>query len=348
MLSGLCERVSLRFRPASLDILRHPYSWADVGHDLIAGLIVGVVALPLAIAFGIASGVSPTQGLTTAVIAGFLISACSGSRVQIGGPTGAFIVIIYGIIARHGYDGLAVATLLAGVLLIVMGLAGLGRVITYIPYPVTIGFTTGIALIIFAGQVKDLLGLRIADVPADFIEKMVAYARHMGTVNPVAAAVGAATLLIVVRWRRVTARVPGSLVAILATTAAVHAAWACGLEFDLETIGQRFPDVAEGMRIPAPRLPSVSLDTFRTLFSPAVSIALLAGIESLLSAVVADGMTGQRHHSNTELMAQGLPMWFRRCSGASRRPARSPAPRPTSKTAAGRPFPGSCMRWCWR
>ncbi|MBM4163307.1 MAG: STAS domain-containing protein [Lentisphaerae bacterium] len=289
-----------------MDLFTRPYSFSDVLHDLVAGLIVGVVALPLAIAFGIASGVSPTQGLATAVIAGFLISAFSGSRVQIGGPTGAFIVIIYGIVAQHGYDGLAVATLMAGVMLIIMGFAGCGSVIKYIPYPVTVGFTTGIALIIFAGQIKDLLGLHMDKVPADFIEKMLAYGRHLGTVNPLAVGIGAVTVLIVLHWKRVTQRVPGSLVAILVTTAAVQAAWAWGLDFEMETIGQRFPAVAEGMRIQAPRVPRVSLETFRTLFSPAISIALLAGIESLLSAVVADGMTGQRHHSNTELIGQGL------------------------------------------
>ncbi len=285
---------------------KRPYSVADFTRDLIAGVIVGVVALPLAIAFGIASGVSPTQGLATAVIAGFLISAFSGSPVQIGGPTGAFIVIIYGIVAKHGYDGLAVATLMAGVMLIAMGFAGLGSIIKYIPYPVTVGFTTGIALIIFTGQIKDLLGLEMASLPPDFIEKIGAYAHHLGTVNPIALGLGLATVLVVVLWKRVTPRVPGSLVAILVTTAAVQAAWACGLDFELETIGQRFPAVAAGMRIPAPKLPSVSLEMIRTLFSPAVSIALLAGIESLLSAVVADGMTGRRHHSNTELIAQGM------------------------------------------
>jgi len=305
-LSRFRALVSLRFRPASLEIFKQPYSLADLYHDLLAGLIVGVVALPLAIAFGIASGVSPTQGLSTAVIAGFLISALSGSRVQIGGPTGAFIVIIYGIVAQHGYEGLAVATFMAGVMLILMGLAGLGTIIKFIPYPVTVGFTTGIALIIFTGQLKDLLGLAIDKVPADFIEKLMAYGRHIGTVNPLAVGVGLVTILIVLNWKRVTQRVPGSLAAILITTVGVQVAWACGLDFEMETIGQRFPAVADGMRIPAPRLPLVNLETFRTLVSPAVSIALLAGIESLLSAVVADGMTGQRHHSNTELIAQGL------------------------------------------
>jgi SulP family sulfate permease len=209
-------------------------------------------------------------------------------------------------VAQHGYNGLAVATLMAGVMLIIMGFAGFGSIIKYIPYPVTVGFTTGIALIIFAGQIKDLLGLHVEKVPADFIEKIMTYGRYIGTVNPLAAGVGVVTVLIVLHWKRVTQRVPGSLVAILATTAAVQVAWACGMDFELETIGQRFPAVAEGMRIQAPRLPLVSLETFRTLFSPAISIALLAGIESLLSAVVADGMTGQRHHSNTELIGQGL------------------------------------------
>ncbi len=235
----------------------------------------------------------------TAVIAGFLISLFSGSRVQIGGPTGAFIVIVYGIVAQYGYDGLAVATIIAGVLLVAMGLAGLGAIIKFIPYPVTVGFTAGIALIIAVTQIRDFFGLQIPNVPAEFIEKCIAYAEHTSTVNYSALGIGLVSLLFIQLWPRVTHRIPGSLIAILVTTAAVS--W---LDLSVETIGSRFGSVPN--TLPAPRFPSVTLELVQKLFQPAIAIALLAGIESLLSAVVADGMTGRRHRSNMELISQGI------------------------------------------
>ncbi len=297
-----------RFYPASVQQLREGYSFKLLQSDLLAGLIVGVVAIPLAIAFAIASGVSPTQGLVTAVVTGLLVTLLSGSQVQIGGPTGAFIIIIYGIVAKYGYDGLAVATLMAGALLIIMGATGLGSIIKYIPYPVTVGFTAGIALVIFMGQVKDLLGLDIDQVPVPFDEKLIAYIENIDSINLYSVGFSLVTIIICVAWKRVTPKVPGSLVAIIFTTLVAfvlrHFGWVS--EVDLATIGDRFPSVAEGMTIPKPRLPAVSYAVFRDMVSPAISIALLAGVESLLSAVVADGMTGRRHNSNTELIAQGV------------------------------------------
>ncbi len=280
-------------------VLREGYGRAPFGRDLAAGLLVGVVALPLAIAFAIASGVKPEQGLVTAVVAGFLISALSGSRVQIGGPTGAFIVLVYGVVQEFGYDGLAVATLMAGGLLVAMGVARLGGLIRYVPYPVTVGFTAGIAVVIASGQVRDALGLAMAEVPAAFAPKWAAYAEALGTLNPWALGLTAATVAVVVGLPRVAPRVPASLVALLAATAAVAA-----FDLPVETIGSRFGAVPSG--VPAPRLPRVDPAMLPELVSPAVSIALLAAIESLLSAVVADGMTGRRHRSNAELVAQGV------------------------------------------
>ncbi len=288
-----------KLKPKLITVIKEGYSGQIFFKDLTAGVIVGIVALPLAIAFAIASGVKPEQGLYTAIVAGFVISLLSGSRVQIGGPTGAFIVIIYGIVQKFGYDGLAIATIMAGVLLVIMGLAKLGAVIKYIPYPVTVGFTAGIALIIAAGQVRDLLGLTMEKVPAEFIEKIVAYSEHAGSITPIAAGIGIATIAIVFLWPRVTQRVPGSLVAILVTTAGVQL-----LNLPIETIGSRFGSVSGAL--PSLRLPHVEWRTLPALVSPAITIALLAGIESLLSAVVADGMTGRKHRSNMELIAQGV------------------------------------------
>ena len=282
-----------------MTVLREGYGRAQFGRDLSAGLIVGVVALPLAIAFAIASGVKPEQGLYTAIVAGFLISALSGSRVQIGGPTGAFIVLVYAVVQEFGYDGLAVATIMAGGLLVALGVARLGQLVRYIPYPVTVGFTAGIAVVIASGQVRDALGLRMASVPAEFVEKWAAYAEAIGTLNPWAAGLTVATVVVLVALPRVAPRVPASLVALVAATAAVAL-----LDLPVETIGSRFGAVPSGL--PVPRLPRVDLAMVPDLVSPAVSIALLAGIESLLSAVVADGMTGRRHRSNMELVAQGV------------------------------------------
>ncbi|MBY0491266.1 MAG: STAS domain-containing protein [Gemmatimonadaceae bacterium] len=275
------------------------YTRAQLVHDLTAGVIVAVVALPLSIAFGIASGVTPDRGLVTAIVAGFLISALGGSRVQIGGPTGAFVVIVSGIVAKHGVDGLIVATMLAGALLVLMGAMKLGGVIKFVPQPVVIGFTSGIALIIFSGQVKDALGLTMASVPADFVPKWEAYAGAIGSVSPTAVAITASTLLILHFWPRISVKVPAPFVALVATTAVVSA-----LQLPVETIGSRFGAVGGGL--PAPHWPTVTFDTARALAGPAFTIALLAAIESLLSAVVADGMIGGRHRSNMELVAQGV------------------------------------------
>jgi SulP family sulfate permease len=293
------DALQSHLEPKLLTVLREGYSRRQFGHDIAAGVIVGIVALPLAIAFAIAAGVKPEQGLYTAIIAGFLISALGGSRVQIGGPTGAFIVIVYGIVHEHGYEGLAVATMLAGVLLIIMGFARLGTVIKFVPYPVTVGFTTGIALIIFLSQVRDFLGLRMANVPPGFVEQIQAYARHAGSWNPSAVAIGLATILLVVYWPRLTRIVPGSLVAIVLTTLTVHV---LGLQVD--TIGSRFGSVPS--TLPAPHMPEFHWQLVHDMFRPAMTIALLAAIESLLSAVVADGMIGTHHRSNMELVAQGV------------------------------------------
>ena len=275
------------------------YTRAQLGADLTAGVIVGIVALPLAIAFAIASGLTPERGLYTAIIAGFLISALGGSRVQIGGPTGAFVVIVYGIVQQHGVDGLVLATLMAGVILIGMGLVGLGGAIKFIPYPVTIGFTSGIALIIFSSQVKDLLGLEMGAVPAAFLAKWADFARHFDSLNPWALAVAATTLFIIVVWPRLERRVPGPFVALLVTTALVRL-----FHLPVETIGSRFGVIDAGL--PRLQLPHATWAMLGALSGPAFTIALLAGIESLLSAVVADGMIGGRHRSNMELVAQGV------------------------------------------
>lgn len=274
------------------------YSLKDFGHDLQAGVIVGIVALPLAIAFAIASGVSPEKGLYTAILAGFLISALGGSRVQIGGPTGAFVIIVYGIVQQHGLDGLTVATILAGLALVGLGLAGMGGVIKYIPFPVISGFTAGIAVVIFSTQVKDLLGLRIDQVPAEFFGRWQSYLGHLGTADPATIAVAAGTLLILVVWPRITTRIPAPFVALLAGTAAVQL-----LHLPVETIGSRFGVIDASL--PRPTLPRVNEAMLVSLAAPAFTIALLAAIESLLSAVVADGMIGGRHRSNMELVAQG-------------------------------------------
>jgi SulP family sulfate permease len=287
-----------RLKPQFVSLLGHGYSRKEFLGDLTAGLIVGIVALPLAIAFAIASGVKPEQGLYTAIIAGVTVSLLGGSRVQIAGPTGAFIVIIYGIVQKYGYDGLAVATLIAGVLLILMGIARLGTLLRFVPYPLTVGFTSGIALIIFSSQVKDFFGLSMPALPADFVGKWVEYAHHFGDAHLPSLAVGAGSLIVILLWPRVTHRIPGSLVAILAATAAVQI-----FAIPVETIGSRFGSVPSSL--PAPHIPDVSWETVTNLFSPALAIALLGGIESLLSAVVADGMTRSRHRSNMELVAQG-------------------------------------------
>jgi SulP family sulfate permease len=267
--------------------------------DAVAGVIVGVVALPLAIAFAIASGVTPDRGLYTAVIAGFLISALGGSRVQIGGPTGAFVVIVYGIVQQYGVDGLLAATLMAGVILLALGLAKLGGAIKFIPFPVVTGFTAAIGALIAIQQLRDALGLRMEDPPAELVERLTAYAEHAGTVNPYAVGITAFTLLILAAWPRLSRKVPSPLVALLAGTAVAQL-----LDLPVETIGTRFGAIPSSL--PSPVLPSISFSEIRELVGPALAIATLGAIESLLSAVVADGMIGGRHRSNMELVAQGV------------------------------------------
>jgi sulfate permease, SulP family len=279
------------FRPVLRSALRG-YRSQDFTKDLTAGIIVGIVALPLAIAFAIASGVSPDRGLITAVVAGFLISA-------IGGPTGAFVVIISGIIAVHGLGGLLIATMMAGVLLVLMGIARLGSIIKIIPHPVIVGFTSGIAVVIFSTQIKEALGLSMAEVPSDVAEKWIAYVRHLPTIDWATTATMVGSLLVMVIWPRITHRIPGPLVALVAATTVVHA-----LDLSVATIGTRFGDIAAAL--PAPVFPTIDMATIRSLIGPAFTIAMLAAIESLLSAVVADGMIGSRHRSNTELIAQGI------------------------------------------
>jgi sulfate permease, SulP family len=267
--------------------------------DGIAGVIVGIVALPLAIAFAIASGVSPDRGLWTAIVAGFLISALGGSRVQIGGPTGAFVVIVYGIVQTHGMDGLIVATLMAGVILVIMGFANVGGAIRFIPHPLVTGFTSGIAVIIFSSQVRDFFGLRMGEVPAEFVSKWIAFTHAAGTANWVAAGVASLALVIILLWSRVSRRIPGPFVALVVTTIMVQL-----LHLPVETIGSRFGEIAAS--VPHPVVPHLSFEQVTSLVGPAFTIALLAAVESLLSAVVADGMIGGRHRSNMELVAQGI------------------------------------------
>jgi len=290
------------FRPKLADTLKH-FDRHQFLKDIIAGVIVGLVALPLAISFAIASGVNPEKGLYTAVIAGFLISALGGSRVQIGGPTGAFVVIVYGIVTNYGLNGLIIATFIAGVMLVIMGFARLGSVIKYIPYPLIVGFTSGIALIIFSSQIKDFFGLQIGTVPADFVGKWKLYLESFQTTHLISVAIASATILIVVLWPRVTHKVPGSLVAIILLAAVV-----AYFHLDVETVGSRFGEIQSGF--PSPAIPKMDIATIQHLIQPAFTIALLGGIESLLSAIVADGMIGGNHKSNMELVAQGTANIF--------------------------------------
>lgn len=284
-------------KPEFLNSLKG-YSVKAFLSDLSAGIIVGIVALPLAIAFGIASGVSPSQGIFTAIIAGFVISAFGGSRVQIGGPTGAFVVIVYNIIQQFGYSGLMTATIIAGVMIMLLGIFKLGGLVKFIPYTIITGFTAGIAVTIFTTQIGDFLGLSTGKVPGDFIGKIGAFASVIGTFNPWAFGTALVSLVIVVMWPKINKKIPGSLVALVVMT--LVATW---FKFPVETIGSRFGSIPTSF--PAPTFPSFSLELGRGLMSPAISIAILASIESLLSAVVADGMIGARHDSNMELIAQG-------------------------------------------
>ncbi|MCF8240869.1 MAG: sulfate permease [Melioribacteraceae bacterium] len=267
--------------------------------DITAGILVGIVALPLAIAFGIASGVSPEKGLITAVIGGFIVSFLGGSRVQIGGPTGAFIIIVYGIIQQHGMNGLMLATIMAGVILIIMGFAQFGSMIKFIPYPVIVGFTSGIAVVIFSSQVNDFFGLNIDSVPADFIEKWEVYILNFASINYETLSVGLASLLIVIFWQKISKKIPGSIVAIVISTVVVQY-----FNLDVATIESRFGSIPSS--IPSPSIPFFDLAAIKALVLPATTIAILAAIESLLSAVVSDGMIGGKHKSNMELVANGV------------------------------------------
>ena len=284
--------------PRSITSLRG-YSLKRFGHDLASGVTVGLVALPLAMAFGIASGVTPQAGLYTAVVAGFLISALGGSRVQIGGPTGAFVVIVAGIVTRFGFEGLSLVTLMAGVLLLLMGVTGLGSAVKFIPRPVIIGFTNGIALLIASTQIRDFLGLRTGPVPSSFLPRMKVLAEKIGTVQWTTVAVACATLTIILLWPRINRRFPGSIVAVLGCTAA-----SAILHLHVDTIGTRFGGIPKGF--PRFALPHLHAEHILLLLPSAFTVALLGAIESLLSAVVADSMAGDRHNSNVELVAQGI------------------------------------------
>ncbi len=284
--------------PKLFDALKG-YTKKQAMRDIISGIIVAIIALPLSIALAIASGVGPEQGLYTAIIAGFFISFFGGSRVQIGGPTAAFVVIIYGIVASYGTDGLIIATIMAGIILIIMGICRFGSLIKYIPYTITTGFTCGIAVTLFFGQLKDFLGLEIAEVPSEFVEKMISYGTHLHTADVTTLLVGLGALVILILWPKVTDKIPGSLIAIIVTTLVVYFA-----KLPVPTIGSVFGELSSSF--PGLHVPNVSFSLIKELISPAFTIAILAGIESLLSAVVSDGMIGDRHKSNAELIGQGL------------------------------------------
>lgn len=287
------------FIPKSFICFHEGYSWETFCQDFFAGISVGIIAVPLVLAFAIASGVAPEKGLFTAIIAGFLISLLGGSRVQIGGPTGAFVIIIYGVVQRYGYEGLALATLIAGILMIIMGLARLGILLKFIPYPVTTGFTTGIAVVIFTSQLKDFLGLQVDKMPPEFLEKCWIFCKFAHTWNGWAFIVAFSSLIIIFTMRHFYPKFPGAIVAIILATIVAQS-----LDLPLETISSKFGEIPR--TLPAPAWPSFSYELFKTVFPSAMTIALLGAIESLLSAVVADGMTGHKHRSNCELVAQGI------------------------------------------
>lgn len=285
-------------RPKLFDVMKG-YTKAQLLKDIISGIIVAIIALPLSIALAIASGVGPEQGLYTAIIAGFFISFFGGSRVQIGGPTAAFVVIIYGIVAQYGTDGLIVATILAGIILVIMGICHFGSLIKYIPYTITIGFTCGIAVTLFVGQLKDFFGLSIKSVPSEFLDKVIVYAKNIKSVNITASLIGLSAIAIMLIWPKITDKIPGSLVAIIITTAIAYFA-----KLPINTIGSVYGELNSSF--PAFHVPSISMNLIQKMLSPAFTIAVLAAIESLLSAVVSDGMIGDTHKSNAELIGQGL------------------------------------------
>ena len=295
------------FQPKLFEVLKSgKYNAGTFSSDLIAGLIVGIIALPLAIAFGIASGVTPQQGLITAIVAGFLISFFGGSNFLIGGPTGAFIVIVAGIVSQYGMQGLIIATIMAGVFLVVMGVCKMGVIFKFIPYPIVVGFTSGIALTIFSTQMKDFFGLPLdLQVPAGFIPQWACYFQNVGSINWVELVMSIVCLVICFSWGKVTKKVPGSLIAlIVGTVISVLLSKFAGIE--LATIGSKFPELANGLPMPKPVAPSFDFETIKGLVSPAFTIAILCAIESLLAAMVADGATGKKHHANTELIGQGI------------------------------------------
>lgn len=285
-------------RPKLFDVMKG-YTKEHLMKDIISGIIVAIIALPLSIALAIASGVGPEQGLYTAIIAGFFISFFGGSRVQIGGPTAAFVVIIYGIVAEYGTDGLIVATILAGIILVIMGICRFGSLIKYIPYTITTGFTCGIAVTLFVGQLKDFFGMDIASVPSEFLDKVIVYAKNIRSINLTATLIGIAAVAIMLLWPKVTDKIPGSLIAIIVTTAVVYFA-----KLPVNTIGSVHGELNSAF--PSFHVPSLSMKLVQEMLSPAFTIAILAGIESLLSAVVSDGMIGDTHKSNAELVGQGL------------------------------------------
>ncbi|MBE7029170.1 MAG: STAS domain-containing protein [Ruminococcaceae bacterium] len=290
------------YKPKSFEVFKNLGGYFKDGtwsKDLIAGIIVAIIALPLSIALAISSGVSPEKGLITAFIAGFCISFFGGSDVQIGGPTGAFVVIICGIIAQYGIDGLIIATLMAGVFLVLFGIFKLGNVIKYIPYTITVGFTTGIAVTLMSTQINDLLGLNISGIPSEFIHKWIAYFENFSSINLWATAIGVLTIAISFLWPKINKKIPGSLIALIVTTLLVTI-----FKLPVNTIETQFGEISGSL--PLPSLPKIDFETLKTLISPAFTIALLAAIESLLSAVVADGMTGKKHDSNAELIGQGI------------------------------------------
>lgn len=293
-----CKTMSKEFVPKLYSLIKEGVGAEQVLKDVVSGLIVGIVALPLAIAFAIASGVSPEKGLITAIVAGFIISAFGGSRVQIGGPTGAFIVIVYGIVQQYGMDGLTIATFMAGFMLIGFGLVRLGDLLKFVPYSLIVGFTSGIALIIFSSQVNDFLGLHIAKVPADFIEKWEVYFHSFMDLNGYAIGISSLTVIIVIYFQKITRKVPGSIVAIVLSTLVVHL-----YNIPVDTIESNFGEIPSHFALPS--MPRIDYETAKSLIQPALAIALLGAIESLLSAVVADGMIGGKHRSNMELIAQG-------------------------------------------
>ena len=296
------NHLNFNFKPKFFETLKG-YNKQTFVADVMAGIIVGIVALPLAIAFGIASGVTPEKGIITAIVAGFIISFLGGSKVQIGGPTGAFIIIIYGIIQEYGLDGLMIATILAGIFLILLGVFKLGTIVKYIPYPIIVGFTSGIAVTIFTTQIKDLFGLTLPEEPADFIEKWCVYAQNFNTIDWWSTLVGVLSVAIIAITPRFSKKVPGSLVAIIVMTVAAYLLKEFYGVTSIETIGDRFQINSE---IPEASLPALSWESIQKLISPAITIAVLGAIESLLSATVADGVINDKHDSNTELIGQGV------------------------------------------